>query len=224
MAVILNSLAVIVGSLLGLLIQGNIKEEMKKHLMSGIGLCVIIFGLNGALKSNQSLVMILSIVIGAFIGEWLDLENKLDAFISKLTKKYTNEDSHHIAEAFIAASSFMCIGSMIIVGSLESGLLGQNTTLYAKTIMDFITAILLASTMGVGVIFASIPVLLIEGGLTILATLLAPIFVEKVIVEVVAVGSILLIGLGFNVLGISKLKIVNYIPAILLPIILMLFM
>lgn len=224
MAVILNSLAVIVGSLLGLLIQGNIKEEMKKHLMSGIGLCVIIFGLNGALKSNQSLVMILSIVIGAFIGEWLDLENKLDDFISKLTKKYTNEDSHRIAEAFIAASSFMCIGSMVIVGSLESGLLGQNTTLYAKTIMDFITAILLASTMGVGVIFASIPILLIEGGLTILATLLAPIFVEKVIVEVVAVGSILLIGLGFNVLGISKLKIVNYIPAILLPIILMLFM
>lgn len=224
MGAIVNAISVVIFGLIGIFIKGGISERLKEHVLHAIGLCVVVFGASGALKSTKTLVLVLSLVIGAIIGEVLDLDQKVNHFVRKMTKKYGQTGSKNIAEGFIVASNFMCIGSMVIVGSLESGLTGDDTTLYAKSILDAITALLLSSTLGVGVVFASIPVLIIEGALIILASLLAPILVPEMIVEIVAVGSILLIGLGLNVLGVTKLKILNYVPAVILPGILMLFL
>ena len=216
---------VVITSLIGLLIGQRIPEKMNRAIMQGIGLVVITIGISGAVNGVNTLVLILSMVIGIVIGEGLDIHQRINLFIEKATKRLNGDkDQSEFTQAFMTATMLFCIGSMAIVGSLESGLTGDNATLYTKSVIDGISAVLFSSSLGIGVLFASIPLLLYQGSLIIFAQLLAPILSDAVILEMTTVGSVLLIGMGLNMLDITDFKMMNFIPAIFLPILLMLFL
>ena len=216
---------VVITSLIGLLIGQRIPEKMNRAIMQGIGLVVITIGVSGAVNGVNTLVLILSMVIGIVIGEGLDIHQRINLFIEKATKRLSGDkDQSEFTQAFMTATMLFCIGSMAIVGSLESGLTGDNATLYTKSVIDGISAVLFSSSLGIGVLFASIPLLLYQGSLIIFAQLLAPILSDAVILEMTTVGSVLLIGMGLNMLDITDFKMMNFIPAIFLPILLMLFL
>ena len=225
MGAIVNSIVVVITSLIGLLIGQRIPEKMNRAIMQGIGLVVITSGVSGAVNGVNTLVLILSMVIGIVIGEGLDIHQRINLFIEKATKRLSGDkDQSEFTQAFMTATMLFCIGSMAIVGSLESGLTGDNATLYTKSVIDGISAVLFSSSLGIGVLFASIPLLLYQGSLIIFAQLLAPILSDAVILEMTTVGSVLLIGMGLNMLDITDFKMMNFIPAIFLPILLMLFL
>lgn len=225
MGAIVNSIVVVITSLIGLLIGQRIPEKMNRAIMQGIGLVVITIGVSGAVNGVNTLVLILSMVIGIVIGEGLDIHQRINLFIEKATKRLSGDkDQSEFTQAFMTATMLFCIGSMAIVGSLESGLTGDNATLYTKSVIDGISAVLFSSSLGIGVLFASIPLLLYQGSLIIFAQLLAPILSDAVILEMTTVGSVLLIGMGLNMLNITDFKMMNFIPAIFLPILLMLFL
>lgn len=216
---------VVITSLIGLLIGQRIPEKMNRAIMQGIGLVVITIGISGAVNGVNTLVLILSMVIGIVIGEGLDIHQRINLFIEKATKRLSGDkDQSEFTQAFMTATMLFCIGSMAIVGSLESGLTGDNATLYTKSVIDGISAVLFSSSLGIGVLFASIPLLLYQGSLIVFAQLLAPILSDAVILEMTTVGSVLLIGMGLNMLDITDFKMMNFIPAIFLPILLMLFL
>ena len=225
MGAIVNSIVVVITSLIGLLIGQRIPEKMNRAIMQGIGLVVITIGVSGAVNGVNTLVLILSMVIGIVIGEGVDIHQRINLFIEKATKRLSGDkDQSEFTQAFMTATMLFCIGSMAIVGSLESGLTGDNATLYTKSVIDGISAVLFSSSLGIGVLFASIPLLLYQGSLIIFAQLLAPILSDAVILEMTTVGSVLLIGMGLNMLDITDFKMMNFIPAIFLPILLMLFL
>lgn len=216
---------VVITSLIGLLIGQRIPEKMNRAIMQGIGLVVITIGISGAVNGVNTLVLILSMVIGIVIGEGLEIHQRINLFIEKATKRLSGDkDQSEFTQAFMTATMLFCIGSMAIVGSLESGLTGDNATLYTKSVIDGISAVLFSSSLGIGVLFASIPLLLYQGSLIVFAQLLAPILSDAVILEMTTVGSVLLIGMGLNMLDITDFKMMNFIPAIFLPILLMLFL
>lgn len=225
MGAIVNSIVVVITSLIGLLIGQRIPEKMNRAIMQGIGLVVITIGVSGAVNGVNTLVLILSMVIGIVSGEGLDIHQRINLFIEKATKRLNGDKvQSEFTQAFMTATMLFCIGSMAIVGSLESGLTGDNATLYTKSVIDGISAVLFSSSLGIGVLFASIPLLLYQGSLIVFAQLLAPILSDAVILEMTTVGSVLLIGMGLNMLDITDFKMMNFIPAIFLPILLMLFL
>ncbi|MHC1747889.1 MAG: DUF554 domain-containing protein [Cellulosilyticaceae bacterium] len=182
----------------------------------------IIIGITFSTKSSNILIVILSLVIGAVIGEWLDVDKHLNHFGSFAEKKLSHNNAH-FAEGFVTASLLFCVGSMAIMGSLESGLSHNHTILYTKSFMDGISALIFSTTMGVGVLLSSVSVLVYQGLITILASFIAPYLSQTVITEMNAVGGILLIGIGLSLLDLKKIKVANLLPALLLPPLIMLF-
>lgn len=226
MGAIVNAIAIVVCSIVGVQLRSGIPERVQTSLMQAVGLCVMSIGISGAIQGNDTMILIISIVIGTLIGEGIDIDrrvisgiNAIEQKISKGTSKYGN-----LGQGMISGAMIFCIGSMAIVGSLESGLIGDNTTLYTKSILDGITSILLASSLGIGVALSAIPVLIIQGSITLFAGFLEPWLPGDVVTEIISVGSVLLIGLGLNMIDVTKFKIMNFVPAIILPIFLMLFM
>lgn len=225
MGAVVNAVTIVVCGIIGIIFKAGIPDRFNERIMHGIGLCVLVLGIVGVTSLDNSIVMIISVLIGTLIGEGLQLEEKINQLVKKLENKVKHiHYLNNLGEGFIAASMIFCVGSMAIIGSLESGLLGDNSTLYAKSILDGIVSILLGSSLGAGVILSAIPVLLYQGGITLMAGAMEPFLASAVINEVVVVGSLLLIGLGLNLLDITELKIMNYVPAIILPIIIMQFM
>lgn len=226
MGAIVNAVVILIVGVIGAKIKSAIPERMNKRLMEAIGLCIVVMGIAGAIEGQNTLLMILSMVIGTLIGEGLDLDGRIISAVNQIEARFiksTPGEKGNLAQGFISATMIFCVGSMIIIGSLESGLTGDNSTLYIKSLLDGITGFLLASSLGVGVALSALPVLVIEGGLTLLATFLAPFLADAVVTEIISVGSVLLIGLGLNMAGLSQFKIMNFAPAIILPPILMLF-
>lgn len=221
----MNGLAIVVASFVGIFLRQGIPERIHDGMMRAIGLAVILIGINGAIQGQETLIMILSIVIGAFIGELIDIDRRVIQGVDKLKNKFIGQDSNsdRITQGFLSATMIFCIGSMAIIGSLESGLTGDNSTLYTKSVLDGITSFLLASSLGHGVLFSAVPVVIWQGFIYIFATILEPLLSAAIITEVISVGSILLIGLGLNMVNATDLKIMNYTPAIFMPMILMLF-
>ncbi|NLY84949.1 MAG: DUF554 domain-containing protein [Tissierellia bacterium] len=218
LSTIVNVIAIIAGSILGILIKKGIKEEYKNTIMDGIGLAVVIIGIMGAIESQNIMLVIASIVVGSIIGEALKIEKRLDNLGNRLQNKFGGEDSN-FSKGFVTASLVYCVGAMAIVGSLEAGIQGNHETLFAKSILDGISSIIFASTLGIGVAFASIPVLIYQGGITLLANLVKDLLTPEVINEMSAVGSILIMAIGINILEIRKIKVGNMLPAIFIPII-----
>lgn len=215
---IVNSIAIIGGSILGILLRNGIKDEYKSTIMDGIGLSVVIIGIIGGIKSENIILVIASIVIGGLIGEVIGIEKKLDNLGDKLQKSFAKGDSN-FTKGFVTSSLVYCIGAMAIIGALESGIQGNHETLFAKSILDGISAIIFGSTLGIGVTFSAIPVFLYQGTITLLSNSIKDILTPEVINEMSAVGGVLIMAIGINILEIKKIKIGNLLPAVFVPLI-----
>ena len=222
---IVNALAVIGGCIIGLIVKGRLTEKISNTIMSGLALCVLYIGISGALKGENTLIIIICIAVGALIGEIIDIDkrlNDLGNFIeNKINLKNKNKktDKVSISEGFVTSSLLFCVGAMAVVGSLESGLHGNHTTLFAKSILDGVSAIIFASSLGIGVMLSSIAIFLYQGTITLLAGCLSSVLTDIVITNMSVIGSLLIIGLGTNMLGATKIKVANLLPSIFLPII-----
>lgn len=223
---IVNGGAIVAGAAVGMLLKKGLSEKMADTLMKGLGLCTLFIGISGSLKGENTLILILSMIIGTLIGEGIDLEKRLQNLGDMIQAKFSKgtDGKSTLAEGFVSASLLFCVGAMAIVGSLQSGLVGDHSILYNKSILDFVAAIIYASTLGIGVALSALAVLLYQGAITLLAGVLSPLLTDVVVNEVTCVGSVIIIGLALNMLGITKLKVMNYVPAIFVPIVLCLFL
>lgn len=224
-AVIINTIAVLVGSTVGLLLKQGIPDSIRDIVMKGLALCTIYIGITGSLKGQNTLVLILSIVIGSIIGQGLDLDKRLNNFAEKLESKFKKSGEEvSVAEGFVTASLLFCVGAMTIVGSLRAGLQGDYEMLMTKSFLDFISSLVFASALGIGVLLSAGFVLVFQGSIVLLAQYVSPYLGDYVIAEMTCVGSLLIIALGLNILGVTQLKVMNYLPAIFIPIFLCMFM
>ena len=225
MGAIVNCLAIILGGSVGLFLKKGIPEKIGNTVVKGVALCVMLIGISGALEGKNTLITIISIAIGAVIGELIDIDALINRAAKGIEDKLNRKGGNvRFAKGFVTATLLFCVGAMAIVGSLDSGLTGDNTTLYTKSLLDGITAIIFAANFGVGVLASSIPILIYQGGITLLASLVAPLLSDVIIAEMTCVGSLLIIALSLNMLKITEIKVANYIPAIFIPIILCQFM
>ncbi len=216
---IVNALAIIGGSLIGLLLNKGIPETYKNIVMNGVGLSVILIGMKSALSSDSMMVVIFSVIFGALIGEFLKIEEKLERLGSYLEGRVASKSSEQnsFARGFVTASLVFCVGSMAIVGSLESGLTGSHQTLFAKSVLDGVTSLIFASTLGLGVLFSSLAVFVYQGLITLLAVFLKAYLIAETISQMTSVGGLLILAIGFNMLGITSIRVGNLLPGIFLP-------
>lgn len=216
---IVNVIAIICGSLLGLLFRKGIPDNYKEIIMSGIGLSVILIGVKSALSSDQLLIVIFSVIIGAGIGELLKIEAKLESLGSYFERRLASKssDTGSFARGFVTASLVFCVGSMAIVGALESGLTGNHQTLFAKSILDGVTSLIFASSLGIGVLFSGVAVFLYQGAITLTAVFMKNLLVAETISQMTSVGGLLILAIGLNLLGITKIRVGNLLPGIFLP-------
>lgn len=217
---IVNALGILGGTAVGLLLGRFIPTHMSDAVTKGVALCVLYIGVSGSLAGENALIAILSIVIGVIIGELLRLDDRIHALGDALERRFrkgSGKDS--LSEGFVAASLLFCVGAMAIMGALDSGLSGDHSTLYAKTVLDTVSAAVYASTLGIGVGLSAIPVLIYQGAITLCASFLAP-FLTGAVAEMKCVGSLLIVALALNMLGLTKIKVMNYVPAVFLPILL----
>jgi uncharacterized membrane protein YqgA involved in biofilm formation len=213
---IVNALSIIVGSLCGLLLRKGIPEGYKKTVMQALSLAVMLIGIKSALITDDILIVIISLAIGSVIGEFIGIESGLEKLGQWIEKRFSSE-SGSVSKGFVTASLVYCVGSMAIVGSFESGLTGNHQTLFAKSALDGISAIIFASSMGIGVLLSFIPVFLYQGLLTLAAGLIKPFLVESVITQMSATGGLLILAIGINLLGVVKIRVGNMLPAIFVP-------
>lgn len=216
LGVIVNTLTVILGSAIGLLLKKGMPEKVSKAVMVAIGLCTVYIGIDGALQGSNTIVLIVSMVLGTIAGTFLDIDGKISAVGNFFERKFRrNDQKTSIAEGFMTGSLLFCVGAMTIVGSLNSGLSGDNTLIFTKSVLDLISSCMLASTLGIGVMFASIFVFVFQGALVLCATLLKGLLTDMALVsEITCVGSVIIIGLGLNILGLSKFKVADMLPSI----------
>lgn len=222
--VLVNAAAVVAGAVGGLLLGKGVPEKVTQTVLGGLALCVLYVGISGSLNGKNAVVIILSVVIGAAIGELLDFHVRLEHFGEYVRSKLTFGGSNHaFVEGFVTCTLMFCVGAMAIVGSLQSGLTGNNETLFAKAVIDGVFALMMATTLGIGVAFSAVAVLLYEGVIALSAHAISGFLTPAVINEVTCVGSLLIIGIALNMLGLTKLKIANFIIAPFLPILFYLF-
>lgn len=217
---IVNAILIIVGGVIGSYTKRGIPERFSELIMNAIALVTMVIGITFATASENILIVIVSLVLGGILGEWIDIDAKLNLMGDKVKGKIKGEKGN-IGEGIVTATLLFCVGSMAIMGSLDSGLRGDHTVLYTKSVMDGISSVLFASSMGVGVVLAAIPVLIYQGAITLLASVVEPFLSTALITEMSAVGGVLLIGLGLSILNIKKIKVANLLPAIFIPIILL---
>lgn len=215
----INAAAVIVGSFLGLLIHSKLPERIVKISFQAIGLFTLFLGFNMASETQNFMVIIFSIVLGSIIGETIKLEKQING-LSNFLKNKLKSKNQKFTEGLITAFLLFCVGSMAILGSIEEGLGGEPNLLLAKSVLDGFSSLALSSSLGVGVIFAVVPMVIYQGGITLFAGYLNNFFTEAIIAELTAVGGLLLIGLGLSLLEIKKIKVVNMLPSLVMAIIL----
>lgn len=215
--VLINVATVIIGSIIGFLLKKGIPEKVSNAAMTAIGLCTLYIGIDGALQGNNTVVLILAMVFGTIIGTAADIDGKIEKLGNFLEKKLKHKgEKGSIAQGFITGSLLFCIGAMTIVGSLNAGLSGDNELLITKSILDLISSCMLASTLGIGVIFAAVFVLIYQGSLVLLASLLQSVLTDTALIaEITCAGSVMIIALGLNIIGITKIKVANFLPALL---------
>ena len=219
---LMNVLAILAGSAVGLLLRRGLKKEIGETVMQGLGLCVILIGVTGAIQTQDMLLVILSMVLGGVIGAWIDIDEKMNRLGAcaqrKLVRAGTQgEGDSTFAKGFVTASLVFCVGAMAVVGALDSGIRGDHSTLIAKAALDGVASILFASTLGVGVMLSAVPVLVYQGAIALLGNLIAPLLSERVIMEMSAVGGLLIVGIGMNMLLKQNIKVANLLPAIFVP-------
>lgn len=223
---IVNGIAIIIGGFIGLFLQKSVFKTISDKIMMAIGLIIVVLGLKGVINygnqvSTDLLILIVSVAFGTFLGELWDLDGHINRFGMAIERKYAKGSNGKFAQGLVSASLLFAVGAMAIIGSMESGLNQNETTLYAKSLLDFISSIIFASTFGIGVIFSAIPVVLYQGTLTILSVFIQPLLMEipSLLSDLSAVGSICIMALGFNMIGSTKFKVANLLPALLIPVV-----
>lgn len=217
---LVNCLTVILGTSIGLIFKRGIPKKIEKMIMSAVGLSVLFIGISGLKDCQHTIVLIISMVLGTIIGSIIDLDKRIRSIGDKIEEKFNKKDGEKskFSEGFVTSTLIFCIGAMAVVGSLNSGLKLDHSTLYSKSLLDGITSMILASSLGFGVMFSIVPLLLYQGGIALVAGLLAPVLTEVIICEMSAVGSLLILALSLNMLKITDIKIMNMLPAIFIPI------
>ena len=222
MAVLVNVATVLLGSTVGLIFRNKINEKFTKAVISALALVTILIGLSNALGTADILCVIICMALGTIIGELIRIDDGIegagDLIKRKLLKGKNREN--RFTEGFVTACIVFCVGSMTIMGSFEAGINGNNSIIYAKSALDFVSSMMFAAAMGMGVPFAALFVLVFQGALTLLAGVLAPFLSVAVVTEMSAVGGVILVGMGINMLELSpqRIKVANMLPAIFLPI------
>ena len=215
LGVLVNTVTVLLGSLIGLLFRKGIPEKIEKAVMTAIALCTLYIGIDGALAGENVLVLIFSMVLGTALGALLDLDGGITRLGNFVERRFRKEEGVSVAEGFITASLLFCVGAMTIVGSLNAGLRGDNSMLFTKSLLDLCSSMMLAASLGVGVLCSAAFVFLFQGALVLLSQVLAPLLSEAAIAEITCAGSLMIVALGLNLLGLSKIKVANLLPAML---------
>lgn len=215
--VLVNVITVLLGSSIGLLFKKGIPARVSKAAMIGLGACTVYIGITGSLCGENVLILISSVVLGAIIGTLLNIDGRISHFAEKVESKFKKDGSNvSIAEGIISATLLFCVGSMTVTGSIQAGLTGDNSILITKAMLDLVSSMMLASSLGIGVLLSAGVVFIIQGGLVLLAGLISPLMSAGAINEMTCAGSILIIMIGTNLMGITKIKVADYLPAILL--------
>lgn len=232
---LINVVAILLGGIVGLFLKKGLSQKLMDSVMKAIGVAVMFVGISGALtgllkigeggkiETSGTMLMIISLILGTFVGELLKIEDRLESVGEKLKSAVKAKDGGSFVEGFVTTTLIFCVGAMAIVGSLEDGLSGNFTTLAAKSILDGIMALIIASTMGVGVLFSAIPVFIYQGAITLLAEFISPVLSDQLVLNLSYIGSALIFGIGVNQLFGKKIKTGNMLPALLIPIVYELF-
>ena len=217
LGVIVNVITVFIGSLIGLLLKKGIPERISKAVMIGLGACTIYIGISGSLCGENVLILIASIVLGVIAGTLLNIDGAINNLAQKVEFKFkSNGTNASIAEGIITATLLFCVGSMTVTGSIQAGITGDNSILITKATLDLVSSMILASSLGIGVLLSSVAVFVIQGGLVLLSGLIAPVMSQGAINEMTCAGSLLIIMIGTNLLGITKIKVADFLPAIII--------
>ncbi|MFC2823150.1 MAG: DUF554 domain-containing protein [Lacticaseibacillus rhamnosus] len=216
MGSIVNGLTIIGGSLLGLILH-NISANAKDTITKSLGLGTFALGIQMALQTKSFIVIIISLCLGGLLGEWLHIEDGMNHLGLKLQERFARNNSH-FAEGFVTATLIAVIGAMSILGAIQAGVSGDNATLYTKAVMDGFMAIMMTASLGIGVLFSAIPVILYQGTITLLASFLVQ-FIPKTLMatslrEIGAIGGLMILGIGLNLMGITKIRISNLLPGL----------
>jgi uncharacterized membrane protein YqgA involved in biofilm formation len=217
--VIVNAVAILLGGAIGLLVKRGVPERFTKAIMTGMGLVVVYIGISGSLQGENPIILVVSIALGAMVGTALRIEDRLTKLGQMIESKFPNnkrDGKNSIAAGFVTSSLLFCVGAMAIVGSINSGLTGDHSIIFTKSAIDLISAIFLTVSLGVGVLFSSVAVFVYQGALVLLAQLLRPLLESNsLIAEITSAGSLLIIALGLNVIGIAKIKVADMLPAVI---------
>lgn len=215
-AVIVNTLAIAIASLIGLCLRRGMTRNITDAVMQALGICTVLIGIQGAVSEKHVLLLIISVVIGVIIGEWGDWDGHVNRWAEKVTVACTKSgDAAGIANAFVTSCLIMNVGAMVIVGSLAAGLAEDYTMLYTKSLLDFVSGIMLSAAMGIGVMGSAAFTLIFQGGIVLLAQYIAPFCSPLLIEELSHTGSLLILAIGLNMIGLTKFKVLNYVPALL---------
>lgn len=228
MGTIINALAVIAGGALGMIIKGGLPQRVSDLLMQALGLCTIFIGITGALSgmmkvegglltTQGTMLLIASLGIGAVIGEFMDIEGRMEHLANRIKRMVHSEDNRFV-EGFVSNALVICVGAMAVVGALQDGLTKDASMLITKAILDGIISMVFASALGIGVLFAAIPLAIYQGSITLLASVVAPLFDTVLIANLSFVGSVLIFGVGINLLFGKQIRIGNLLPALLVPV------
>lgn len=215
LGVIVNVITVLIGSSIGLLFKKGIPEKVSNAAMIGLGACTLYIGISGSLCGENVLILIASMVLGAITGTLLNIDGALNALARTVESRFKKEGQKaSVAEGLISATLLFCVGSMTVTGSIQAGLTGDNTLLITKATLDLVSSMMLASSLGIGVMLSAGAVFVIQGGLVMLAGLIAPFLNAAAINEMTCAGSLLIVMIGTNLMGITKIKVADYLPAI----------
>lgn len=213
-----NAIGVAVGGIIGTFFGSKIPEKVSDGLMSGLALCVIFTGIGGITEKSNIIVAVLSISIGAVVGEIIDINRRIEGLGNFVQSKFPKDQNVSIAEGFVNASLFVCMGAMSIVGAIESGMMGDPSTYYTKAIVDTLVVAILATTLGRGAVLSSVSILVFQGSLTIISGFVAHLLTDATITQMAYVGSILIFAVGMNMLKVTKIKVANLVLAPFIPI------
>lgn len=216
--VLVNVIAIIIGGLIGLFLHHGLPQHVKRVVMQAVGLAVLVIGMTYAMMTNEILLLVLSLVIGGGIGALLQIELRLDKLGQRIENRFSSKEGG-FAKGFVLATLVYCVGTMAIIGSIEAGVKGDYTMLFIKAILDGVTAIVFTATLGYGVIFSSIPVLIYQGLIVFIGIRVEPYLTDELINEMSAVGGVVILGIGLNLLDIAKIRVGDLLPAVFIPIV-----
>lgn len=214
LGVLVNTLAVIAGSTCGLLFKKAIPQKLSSGVMTALALCTLYIGVDGMLNGANVLLIIIAMVLGAVVGYLLNIDGGISRLGQWVENRFARASSGTVAQGFVTASLLFCVGAMTVVGSLNAGISGDNTLLYTKSLLDLISSTMLAVSLGVGVLFAAAFVFVFQGALVLLAQVLQPVLSEGAVNAMVCAGSLMILALGLNLLGATKIKVANFLPAL----------